>query len=94
MADPLQLGLQRPAVVGCAQVGGPVRGGVEQHGVAGLTYNLHGTAQPTGLSEDTIKRAIRARDLGATTPRVANRQLQTPVLIPAAELTRWALDQP
>lgn len=58
---------------------------------ARITYDVASASEATGVSPDVIRRAIRAGDLAATSPRVDGRAISKP-LIPAAELERWALD--
>lgn len=55
-----------------------------------LTYTYATAAQATGLSVDTIKRAVKAGDLAANQPVIESRTIAS-VLIPADELRRWAL---
>lgn len=57
-----------------------------------ITYSIPDAARATSVSVDTIRRAIRAGDLATTSPRVDGRHIATN-LIPADELTRWALDR-
>ena len=55
-----------------------------------ITYTYATAAQATGLSVDTIKRAVKAGDLAANQPEIDGRNIAS-VLIPAEELRRWAL---
>lgn len=55
-----------------------------------ITYTYATAAQATGLSVDTIKRAVKAGDLAANQPVIESRAIAS-VLIPAEELRRWAL---
>lgn len=57
-----------------------------------IAYSVKEAAEAIGLSEDTIKRAIRAGDLEAHTPRVEGRQIARQV-IRAEELDRWINDE-
>jgi hypothetical protein len=47
----------------------------------------------TGLSEDTIRRAVNAGDLAVLEPRVDGRRMQK-VLIAHDELVRWLHNDP
>lgn len=57
-----------------------------------IAYSVKEAAEAIGLSEDTIKRAIRAGDLEAHTPRVEGRQIARQV-IRVEELDRWINDE-
>ena len=56
-----------------------------------IAYTVKEAAEATGLSPDTVKRAINAGDLKALTPRVSGRQIARQV-IHADELNRWLND--
>ena len=53
-----------------------------------LSYTRKEAAEATGLSEDTLKRAINAGDLRPLNPKIQSRSLQK-VLIHRDELERW-----
>lgn len=55
-----------------------------------IAFTVREAADATGLSQDSIKRAIRSGDLASYSPRIEGRKLTT-VLIAADELARWAL---
>lgn len=57
-----------------------------------LSYNVREAEAATGLSEDTIKRAIRAGDLDTLDPHVEGRPVRG-YLIARAELERWLDNQ-
>jgi excisionase family DNA binding protein len=58
-----------------------------------LSYTRAQAAEMTGLSEDTIRRAVNAGDLAVLEPRVDGRGLQK-VLIAHDELVRWLHNDP
>ena len=58
-----------------------------------LAYSLQEAADATGLSIDTIRRAMRAGDLAVTYPRVNGRPISKP-LVARSELERWTNDDP
>lgn len=53
-----------------------------------LSYTVATAADATGLSQDVIRRAIKAGNLAVIYPKVGTRALAKP-LIPAAELDAW-----
>lgn len=57
-----------------------------------VAYTIADAARATSVSVDVIRRAIHAGDLVTTSPRVDGRPIAK-TLIPADELTRWALDR-
>lgn len=58
-----------------------------------LAYTIKTAAKATGISEDTIRRAIRAGDLATGRPTVDGKPITT-LTIPAAELARWVEGRP
>lgn len=53
-----------------------------------LSYTVADAAETTGLSQDVIRRAIKAGDIAVIYPMVGGRTLAKP-LIPRAELDAW-----
>jgi len=60
---------------------------------AKLSYTIPEAADATGLSEITIRRAIRAGDLRANRPKVEGREIAKEVIL-TAELERWLGAEP
>ena len=56
--------------------------------IAPVSYDYAGAAAATGLSEDVLRRAVKAGDLTPRYVSVAGQQLTKPV-IEADELRRW-----
>lgn len=58
-----------------------------------ISYRLKEAAEATGVSEDVLRRAIKATDPRAYPPPLRAKRAGTDkkvtYLIPAAELTRW-----
>lgn len=57
-----------------------------------LSYTRAQASEMTGLSEDVIRRAIKAGDLKALDPRVDGKSIQR-VVIEHDELMRWLHNQ-
>lgn len=53
-----------------------------------LSYNVREAEDATGVSQDTIKRAIRSGDLATLDPHVEGRPVRG-YLIARTELERW-----
>lgn len=53
-----------------------------------LSYGLKEAATATGLSEDVLRRAVRAGELRTLTPTLEGRKI-TKILIPADALQEW-----
>jgi hypothetical protein len=53
-----------------------------------ISYTIQTAAEATGLSIDTIRKAVRTGDLVASRPTVNNRQIAKDVIL-RAELERW-----
>ncbi|QOR47608.1 helix-turn-helix domain-containing protein [Trueperella pecoris] len=53
-----------------------------------LSYSLKEAAEATGLSEDVVRRAVRAGELPTLHPTVDGRKI-TKILIPATALREW-----
>lgn len=56
------------------------------------SHTVQTAAAATGLSEDTISKAIRAGDLPATRPKIAGRAITRDQIDPD-DLKRWALNR-
>lgn len=58
-----------------------------------IAYTKRQAAEATGVSLDTIRRAIQAGDLVTVAPRVDGREIQKRLIL-SSELERWLTNSP
>lgn len=58
-----------------------------------IAYTKKQAAEASGVSLDTIRRAIQAGDLATVQPRIDGREIQR-VLVLGTELERWLTNSP